>query len=203
MERNSFLKLLAEKFYPSLRAEAFRGSGTTLRRVHEPVVHVVNIQGSSSGDGFYVNLGAHLAFLPTEGGGVCVPAKLKEYECAFRDRIDPPPAAPVGRWPYGRSVAEAEGLVRQLVQEWERQGRRFFNRYSQFPDAFAELVRGAVASPPHPRDGLKYARIAVRLQLHEEATTLATHALADASEGATALRGALTRFLEDHSAAQQ
>jgi len=33
MERESFLKVLAENFYPSLRAEAFRGSGTTLRRV--------------------------------------------------------------------------------------------------------------------------------------------------------------------------
>ncbi len=203
MERESFLKVLAENFYPSLRAEAFRGSGTTLRRVQEPVVHVVNIQGSSSAEGFYVNLGAHLVFLPTEGGGSCVQAKLKEYECAFRDRIDPPLSAPHGRWPYGRSMGEAEKIVGQLVQEWERQGQRFFKRYSQFPDGFAELVRAAVATPPHPRDGLTCARIAVRLDLCEEATTLATQALASISEGATALRGTLKRFLEEQRAAQQ
>ena len=203
MERERFLKLLTETFYPSLRAEGFRGSGTTLRRAQEPVVHVINIQGSNSAEGFYVNLGAHLAFLPTEGGGTCVAVKIKEYECAFRDRIDPPPDAPLGRWPYGRSRAEAESIVSQLGQEWERQGRAFFNRYSRFPEGFAELVRTAIASPPHPRDGLKYARIAVRLELREEATTLATHALATVSESATALRGTLKRILEEQRAAQQ
>jgi Domain of unknown function (DUF4304) len=203
MERESFLKVLANKFYPLLRGESFRGSGTTLRRIQAPVVHVVNIQGSSSADGFYVNLGAHLAFLPMEGGGTPVPAKLKEYECAFRDRIDPPPSGPPGTWPYGRSMAVAEAIVGQLAQEWERQGQPFFKRYSHFPDGFAALVRAAVASPPHPRDGLKYARIAVQLDLREEATALASQALATVSDGATSLRGTLKRFLEEQRAAQQ
>ena len=203
MERESFLKALAEKFYPSLRAESFRGSGTTLRRVQEPVIHVVNIQGSSSAAGFYVNLGAHLAFLPMEGGGPCVPTRLKEYECAFRDRIDPPPGAPPGTWSYGRSVAEAEAIIDELIQEWGRQGQAFFKRYSQFPDGFADLVQVAVASPPHPRDGLKYARIAVRLGLREQAISLASQALATVSDGATALRGTLKRFIEEQRAAQQ
>jgi hypothetical protein len=202
MERESFLKVLAAGLYPSLRAEAFRGSGTTLRRIQEPVIHVVNVQGSTSTDGLYVNLGVHLSFLPTEGGGICVPAKLKEYECAFRDRIDPAPPAGLGRWPYGSSRVEAEATVHQLLQEWEQQAHRFFGRYSPFPGAFADLVRAAVVSPPHPRDGLKYARIAVRLDLRAEATNLARQALATVSEGATGLRGSLKRFLEEQGAAQ-
>jgi hypothetical protein len=203
MERESFLKLLAERFYPTLRAEGFRGSGTTLRDITEPVVHVVNVQGSRSADGFYVNLGAHLSFLPTEGGSVCVPRKLKEYECAFRDRIDPPPGAPPHRWPYGRSPDEAESGITRLIDAWQLQGRAFFKRYSGFPDTFIELVRAAVASPPRPRDGLKYARIALALGLWSEAGSLARHALATAREEATGLRATLTMFIRELDAAQE
>ena len=195
MDRESFLKVLAERFYPSLRAEGFRGSGTTLRRVQAPVIHVVNIQGSTSTDGCYVNLGAHLAFLSREGGGPCVPAKLMEYECAFRDRIEPPPGATLGRWAYGRNAAEAETIVGRLAEEWKRQGHAFFDRY-RFPDGFAALVRSATTSPPPPHQAPMYARIADQLGLREEGMTIARQALASVPEHARALRATLTRWLE-------
>lgn len=197
MDRDSFLKILAERFYPLLRAEAFRGSGTTLRRVEGPVVNVINMQGSSSADGFYVNLGVHLTFLISEGGRLCVPSKLKEYECAFRERIHPPPGVPLGRWPYGHSDTEGEAIVAQLTEEWHTQGHSFFKRYSPFPEGFADLVRRASAAPPHPRDGLTYARIAVQLGLRDEAAAIARQSLTAVSEGASGLRATLKRFVDD------
>jgi hypothetical protein len=146
------------------------------------VLHVINFQGSSYAAGFYVNLGAHLVFLPTEGGGKCVPAQQKEYQCAFRDRLDPPATRPPAIWPYGRDADEAKTVVGELLEAWNVQGHAFFARYSAFPDSFVELVRSAVTSAPHPRDGLKYARLASELGLAEEAIILARNALAVASE---------------------
>jgi len=193
MNRERFLKVLADRFYPILRDQGFQGSGTTLRRVREPVVHVFNIQGSSSADGFYVNLGAHLVFLPKEGGGSVVPGELKEAECAFRDRIHP--STKLGRWPYARTSTA------KLMKEWERQGDAFFKKYSVFPDDFRELVEAAVVTPTDPSDGLKYARIAAQLGLRDRAAALAREALANVAPRATGLRADLARFLEELGAA--
>jgi hypothetical protein len=201
MEREGFLKLLAERFYPLLREEGFRGSGTTLRRVREAVVHIVNVQGSTSADGFYINLGAHLTFLPMEGGGVVVAGRLKEYECAFRDRLDPPLPRGSGRWRYGRSPSDAEAAIVQVISEWRGKGQAFFRKYSAYPDDFRELIRVAGAAPLYPRHGLTYARIALRLGLREEARVLASHSLEHVSPAATGLRALLKRLLEELEAA--
>lgn len=58
MDREGFLRLLSKHFYPLIRAEGFKGSGSTLRRIDGPLLHIINIQGSSAADGFYVNLAA-------------------------------------------------------------------------------------------------------------------------------------------------
>ena len=89
MDRKHFTSLLSKRLYPLLRAEGFRGTGATLRRVSEPVVEVFNVQGSSGGDRCYLNLGVHLTFLPAAGGRIVLPGELKESHCAFRTRIDP------------------------------------------------------------------------------------------------------------------
>ncbi|NRF72239.1 DUF4304 domain-containing protein [Aquincola sp. S2] len=67
MNRTAFFALLSKRLLPILRAEAFRGSSPTLRRVDGVVVHVFNVQSSAGGACCYLNLGAHLAFLPTAG----------------------------------------------------------------------------------------------------------------------------------------
>ena len=74
MDRNAFLKRLAARFYPVLRAEGFKGSGTALRRHDGDFHHIVAVQASAGGAGCYLNLGAHIDFLPAEGGGA-FPAK--------------------------------------------------------------------------------------------------------------------------------
>ena len=194
MKRESFLRLLAERFYPVLRKEGFQGSGTTLRRIRGPVVHVVNIQGSSSASGFYVNLGAHLMFLPTEGGAVPVADSLEEEECAFRDRIVP--SSREGRWPYRRT------WVKPLLRQWQVQGRAFFARYSSFPDDFNTLVEAFVREkPPEPYAGLKHAQIALQLGRRDDAITLARDSLAEVPPVATVLRARLERFLNELGAA--
>ena len=195
MKRDSFLRLLADQFYPALREEGFRGSGTTLRRIQEPVVHVVEIQGSTSATGFYVNVGAHLLFLPTESGVPAVPDGLKATECAFQDRIIP--SAREGRWPYRRTS------VGPLLKQWRVQGHAFFKKYSSFPDDFNALVEAFLLEKPRESyAGLKYAQIARQLGRRDDAAALARESLANVPPVATILRAMLGQFLDEIGAAR-
>jgi hypothetical protein len=116
MDRKLFSSLLVKRLYPHLRAQGYRGSGTTLRRIAEPVVEVFNVQASSGGDRCYFNLALHLTFLPPQGGKIVEPGELTESQCAFRSRIDPPPSQKFG-WAYGSSVQEAESNVERVLLE--------------------------------------------------------------------------------------
>src|SRR5689334_18774413 len=111
MNREYYLKSLAKTLYPTLRSEDFNGSGTTLRRLRGPLIHVFNVQGSSDSRRCYMNLGAHLDFLPSGGGRVCDPKKIKEYECAFRGRMEPPPGMAFG-WGVWRDGPGSGGVHR-------------------------------------------------------------------------------------------
>jgi Domain of unknown function (DUF4304) len=179
-----------------LRAEGFRGSGSTLRRIDEPVIHVFNVQGSSSGNCCYLNLGAHLSFLPPEGGRVVAPASFQEAHCIFRDRIDPPTGSSTG-WFYGRTPEEAADLVEFLVSEWRTQGQRFFRRYGSYPESFLSLLAEVNPDEIHSRDALHYARIAVHLGLIDRASTFAKAGLSTTPEHATYLRRDLTAVLQE------
>jgi hypothetical protein len=194
MDRSQFIKALAGRLYPILRAEGFRGSGTTLRRTNAPVVHVFNVQGSSSGARCYVNLGAHLLFLPTAGGGEPDAATLKEYECVFRERIDPPPGSAFG-WSYGETAEEMHETIELVCEYWTLFGQSFFNRYSEYPQSFVSLLNEVDASKVHPMDLLNFARIASHLGDRVRCASLAKEGLKRCPERATSLRAYLEQVV--------
>jgi len=195
MADNAFLKTLQQRMFPILRDEGFKGSSPTLRRYRPPILHVFNIQKSTSGDHCYLNLGAHLDFLPTAGEGRCDPATIKESECVFRDRMEPPPGRAFG-WVYQDGADAIDESVSFIISEWARVGRRFFARYSEFPDQFVALVRSAVEMTPYPMEALVLARIAAHLRLHAEARSLVEAALPSVSAAGTGLKRNLERVVE-------
>jgi hypothetical protein len=197
VKRTDFLKLIASRLYPVLRADGFRGSGITLRRIVDPVIHVFNVQGSSTAAGCYINLGAHLSFLPAQGGGSVESSSIKEPACSFRTRVVPPEDKLGGRWPYGSTPSESSAVVDRMIEEWRGQGDAFFARFASYPDSFVRLVQEAVAKAPHPGSSLAYARIAVQVGLGEEGRVIAQRALEAAPPGASSLRASLRRFLEE------
>jgi hypothetical protein len=140
------------------------------------VIHVVNLQGSISTDGCYVNLGVHLSFIHTAGGGECSPTTIKEYECAFRQRLDPPKMTSP-RWPYGANQVDAEAVVERMRAAWKAQGMAFFSRYGSYPDDFAHEVETAVTNPPHPGLALTYAQLAAHLGMATAAVAIAKQAI--------------------------
>lgn len=194
MNRTTFLKLLTQHLFPVLKAEGFQGSGQTLRRIDGPVIHVFNVQGASGGKACYLNLGAHLDFLPPEGGSPVAPDALEESHCVFRDRLDPPPGAAFG-WAYGTTREQAEENIAFIVSEWEGPGRAFFARHGSYPQGFAQMVRETDPNGIHARTALHLARIAVHLGDRARAQALVDAGLARAPERATALKAELAQVL--------
>lgn len=197
MNRATFLRLLEKKLFPVLKAEGFEGTGQTLRRIDGPVIHVFNVQGASGargGGACYLNLGAHLAFLPTEGGGQVAPRDIEEAHCVFRDRMHPPPGEAFG-WAYGTSKEEAEESVEFIVSEWSGPGRSFFARHGSYPQSFEQLLRETDPNGIHARTALHLARIAAHLGDRERAQALVDAGLARAPERATSLKADLAQVL--------
>jgi hypothetical protein len=193
LDRTTFTKLLAARLYPLLRAEGFRGSGTTLRRLSPQTVHVFNVQGSTGAVRCYLNLGCHFGFLPVIGGGEL--SAISESQCAFRARIESPPEQPFG-WYYGQSEPEAVANVNRIIEEWPRQARRFFDQHA-YPEGLAKLVADALPTQTHPAQLLLLGRIAVHLGQAQRAAEFSNAALARANPAATDLQHDLRTLLEE------
>ncbi len=187
---HAFRTALQRALWRSLRANGFAGSGNTLRRVTLPVVHVFNIQGDRYGGGCYLNLGAHLAYLPAEGGGNVAVADLLEYHCVFRDRVVPA-HGPSHPWAYLEDPTPAQESIEFALEALELQAKPFFARYGSYPKSFATLVAESDPSSVHGRDALTYSRIALDLQLKERAMEFIEAGLRSCPERATLLRDEL------------
>jgi len=148
-----FHELLRCDFFPRLRADGFKGSGTTFRRARSDRIDVVNVQGSRSGGRCCVNLAMHFPFLPSAGGGLILnPKTLKEYDCAFRKRLHELNESDHW-WAYGTSDSEAKASVAKLIDTYERRSAVFFERFEPFPDVFeritpAEIDAGDLSNMP-------------------------------------------------------
>jgi hypothetical protein len=78
---------LKSQLAPVLRANDFKGSGRTYRRVTNRLIQIVNIQGSQWGNGFALNLGIQPLDLDWRLDGPSDPRALKEYDCMLRCRL--------------------------------------------------------------------------------------------------------------------
>ena len=188
IDRKTFFSLLSQRFYPVLRAEGFKGSGTTLRRINGELIHIVHVWAERGAAACYIDLGVHLAFLPPEGGLPLAPERLDEPDCAFHGRITSP-AGPAYGWSYGRDRDEAVSQVDAIIAAWHGTGHAFFAQYATFPAHFhALLAQSPPDALPHARAGLHLARIALELGFVEQALAYARAALAQTPPQATLLR---------------
>ena len=191
-DRKAFLKLLAKRFYPELRKEGFKGSGKTLRRIDEPLVHVVNVQGSHGADGFFINLGANLTFLYP-----LIAEKTLESNCAFRDRLEPPVQFQNRLWPYAASEPDANIVIDEVIRAWSESGHAFFDAYASYPESFERLIRETDFGEMHPNHVFTHAKIARQLGQEETAVTLVHNALPAVGAAATGLLSNMQAFLAE------
>jgi hypothetical protein len=179
-----------------LRSLGFRGSGQNFRKIQEMFAFVVNFQGSTSGDRFYVNIGAQPLFIPSEGAGpsfrpgdTAAAKKLKEYECIFRGRVGE-------WWPWDISAREAASLEEEL-----REAIGVFSDIARrFPPAVANqsaetLIEKFTIGTTTARSALHLSRAALSLGHAQQARFLAERGLGLAGEQATILRRELQDVL--------
>ncbi|WP_163841275.1 DUF4304 domain-containing protein [Pseudoxanthomonas sacheonensis] len=195
MEHKAFLSRLTKRIYPILRADGFKGSGSTLRRINGPVIHVFNIQSVSSENCYYLNMAAHLAFLLDEGGFEVVAEKIDAPACIFRGRIEPPTGSATG-WGYGTNESEVDETIGFIVSEWESVGRSFFQRYAEYPSSFVKLIADTRPEDINARNALHLARIALELGDSARAFEMASAGLSGCPERAITLKTDLNTILQ-------
>ena len=193
MDGKELLKILASEFWPVLRHHDFRDSGATLRRRIGPVIHVFNIQKSTGGTGFYLNLGAHLEFLGPTGSLTQCPPLLKQPECVFRQRLVSPLCDVGGRWPYSHGSA---ALLSAIAEAWQVSGAEFFRPFMEWPGQFADLARQELEELGPGRTPFVMAQIAVELGMSSEGRQIAYKAIAESSPQAKSYRGSIRKFLK-------
>ncbi len=192
MDGKELLKILGSEFWPRLRHEGFRGSGTTLRRRIGPVIHVFNIQRSTRGTGFYINLGAHLDFLGSTGMLTPCPPLLKHPDCVFRQRLVSPLCEVGGLWPYSQ---EAAALLSAISEAWQESGAEFFRPFMEWPGHFADLVRRELVELGPGRMPFVMAQIAAKLGMSSEARQIAKSGIEESNPQAKSYRGSIRKFL--------
>jgi hypothetical protein len=166
-----FHQLLKHDFSPLLRADGFKGSGITFRRIQGDRIDVINVQGSRSGGQCCVNFATHFLFLPSEGGGqVTDPKKFRECDCTFRDRLHEETESDHW-WTYGPNDAEAEASLANLLDLYKRRGALFFRKFEPFPDVFeritaVEMDAGDFSKMPAAMTGVYAALTMARIMRH-------------------------------------
>jgi hypothetical protein len=182
------VKEILKKVSPILRALGFRGSGQNYRKTEGDFVFVINFQGSSSGDRFYVNLGAQPVFIPAEVNADLT--ALKEYECVLRSRVGT-------EWPWQMSDQAFDSLTAEINSAQAA----FFGNAQTLRSALAidspeELLRKFSSGTTPARATLHLARAATRLGHIETARRLVDCGLELAGDRATTLRAELRRVLQ-------
>jgi hypothetical protein len=178
-----------------------QGSGQNFRKRDGDFVFVINVQGSSSGETFYVNLGAQPLFLPIEGSGeVEVDVKkIKENECVLRRRVGTD-------WRWTMSERQTASFVSNVLNEQAQ----FFGHAGTLPSAVASnsprvLLDSFSWGVTEARAALHLARASAALGCDEKAVEAANLGLALAGQGASILRAELRSILQrvNTRAAQQ
>ncbi len=198
---DSFNDILLE-VAPLIRSLGFKGSAQNYRKSSDKVVIVINFQkssGSSSGEQFYVNLGVQPLFVPTEGNSQPDAKTIKEYDCIFRKRINPPQDTP--GWPYTSHILA--DLKARLIDEYQHYlmplmvvpGPMTEATLQDFPED--ENSSNSLLGTRSPRNLFHFARIAKATNQPEKAFAFAQHALENCPEQASKLRASLKNFLAE------
>jgi len=168
----TFRDFLKQNFSPLLRADGFKGSGTTFRRIKGEAIHIIDIQGSKWGGECCINLAVHFLFLPTTiGQPVDDYKKLRHSECEFRIRLHGPGESDHW-WPYGETEAESESSAENLIDTYQRFGGTYFEKFEPFPDALekitaAEMDAGDISKlPPTQSTLVRLALTMARIMNH-------------------------------------
>ena len=122
---------------PVLKEDGFAGSGRTFRRLTDGLIQVVNIQGSSYGGRFAINLGLQPIAIPDVSGNMPDLKKITEPLCEFRRRL-----AESGSdqwWQHDTSQSSMDNAVAAATDVYITIGRSLFDRVARSPSPFDSI----------------------------------------------------------------
>lgn len=174
------MKEVLKQIGPVLRSLGFRGSGNYFQKTEGDFIFLVNFQGSSWGENFYVNLGAQPTFIPAEGDADL--SRLKEYECVLRRRVGQD-------WPWGMSPERFNALVKAITSTQAD----FFGNAQTLRSALAvdtpeDLLRKFSSGTTAAKAALHLARAAAALGHRNTALALVARGIELAPDRASGLR---------------
>lgn len=184
---------------PELRAEGFTGSGRTFRRTRDGQIHVVNIQGSSYGGQFAINLAIQPVAVPDVLGNAPAPKKIAESACEFRRRLSESGA---DQWWRYDDQASLERAMNDAAKVYVAYGRPVFDTMSMQPSPLdtmkvEHLVEGPMEFSGFGITNVRLALVLARLREVEgripDAVSFATYGLEHAIS-AFGLRSELERI---------
>jgi len=168
-------QLIKEELAPIFRIDGFKGSVRNYRRLRGELIHIINIQSSTWGGEFAINLGVHLSFLPTVSGSIVEYFKLKEFDCEFRRRMSKTDNDQW--WKYDQDEKSIMSAVLEAKQTYLDNGRKQLNYFGEYPKDFSHITIEKIATGRKmiggfrntPRLALVLARIRVYEHNNEEA----------------------------------
>lgn len=132
--REHFFRALQARLVPVLRAEGFARKEWRFRRRRGVVWDCVEIQRSTSQEHCYVDLGVTFSFLPRGLGGGTFD-KLTCAGCPFFARVK---RRGTEVFHYGKTNADSEKSVEELVRSYEKQGPKWFVDQAELPGSFGD-----------------------------------------------------------------
>jgi hypothetical protein len=191
--------IIKAHFAPTLRAEGFTGSGRTFRRTRNGQIHVVNIQGSSYGGQFAINLAIQPIAIPDGLGNPPDSKRIVERACEFRKRLSESGA---DQWWSYDDLASLEQAMNDARKVYETYGRTAFESMSMPHSPLDTITVEQLAKAPLDLNGLwtsnvRLALILARLREAEgrifDAVSFAVYGLDHATK-AFGLRSELERI---------
>lgn len=199
---SSIVRILA----PVIRQDGFRGSGRTFRRIIGDTVQIVNVQGSSYGGQFAINLGMQPVSIPDWLGQAVDVRKIGEPDCEFRCRLSE--TGSDQWWSHDGTETAMDEAVSKATRVYETFGRRSLARISADDSNVYSLTPAEFESPLAHFHGFGWTKARVAFVLarlraargdHEQARAFASIALAELSPAATTLRQNIVKLLEDEA----
>jgi hypothetical protein len=109
---------------PILKSDRFSGSGRTFRRISRGLIQVVQVQGSSYGGQFAVNLGIQPLSIPDVLGNSPDAGKIKVELCEFRRRLSESESDQW--WKHAASKESMDAAVQAAAAVYATAGRKLF-----------------------------------------------------------------------------
>lgn len=185
--------VIRERFAPVLRAEGFKGTGRTFRRIRNGCIHLVNIQGSLYGGQFAINLAIQPLAIPDVRGNEPDPKKIVESQCELRKRLSETGA---DQWWKYHDLESLNQVMSDAANVYVKHGRPAFEAMSVTPSPLEVVTARDLAEGRLNLNGFgsTKVRLALALARLREAEGRIEEAVAFASYGLENWGGAFSPF---------